>query len=86
MHFATKRRQTQILVWLIWAIACLVFLLVPAQMVAGSWAVPDMPALPGVVTYDPGNGPLFPWHPRYRWRKWARQRYYALRRAHRRAV
>jgi transposase len=86
MHFATKRRQTQILVWLIWAIACLVFLLVPAQMVAGSWAVPDMPALPGVVTYDPGNGPLFPWHPRHRWRKWARQRYYALRRAHRRAV
>ncbi len=27
MHFATKSKRTQILVWLIWAIACLVFLL-----------------------------------------------------------
>jgi transposase len=86
MYSATKRRQTQILVWLIWAIACLVFLALPEQIVAGSWAVSDMPALPGVVTYDPGNGPLFPWHPWHRLRKWAWRRYCALRRAHRRAV
>jgi transposase len=86
MNFATKRRQMQILVWLIWAVACLVFLIWSEQIVVGRGAVPDMPALPGIVTYDPGNGPLFPWHPRHRWRKWARQRYYALRRAHRRAV
>jgi len=86
MYFATKRRQTQILVWLIWAIACLVFWAWPEQAVVGDWSVPDLPALPGIVTHDPGNGPLFPWHPRRRWRKWARRRYYALRRAHRRAV
>jgi transposase len=86
MHFATKRRQTQILVWLIWAVACLVFWTWPEQAAVGDWSVPDLPALPTVVTYDPGNGPLFPWHPRHRWRKWARQRYCALRRAHRRAV
>jgi transposase len=86
MNFATKRRQTQILVWLIWAIACLVFWVWPEQAVVGDWSVPDLPALPGVVTHDPGNGPLFPWHPRHRWRKWARRRYCALRRAHHRAV
>jgi transposase len=86
MYSATKRRQTQILVWLIWAIACLTFWIWPEQAVVGDWSVPDLPALPGIVTYDPGNGPLFPWHPRHCWRQWARRRYYALRRAHRRAV
>lgn len=86
MHFATKRRQTQILVWLIWAVACLVFWAWPEQATVGDWSVPDLPALPAVVTHDPGNGPLFPWHPRHRWRKWAWRRYCALRRAHRRAV
>jgi transposase len=86
MYFATKRRQTQILVWLIWAVACLVFWVWPEQVIVGDWSVPDLPALPGVVTHDPGSGPLFPWHPRHRWRKRARRRYYALRRAHRRAV
>jgi hypothetical protein len=86
MYFATKRRQTQILVWLIWAVACLVFWAWPEQTVVGDRSVPDLSALPGVVTHDPGNGPLFPWHPRHRWRKWAWRRYCALRRAHRRAV
>jgi len=86
MYSATKRRQTQILVSLIWAVACLVFWAWPEQAVVGDWSVPDLPALPGIVTHDPGNGPLFPWHPRHRWRKWARRRCYALRRAHRRAV
>jgi transposase len=86
MHFATKRRQTQILVWVIWAVACLVFWAWPEQATVGGWSVPDLPALPAVVTHDPGNGPLFPWHPRHRWRKWAWRRYCALRRAHRRAV
>ena len=66
MYFATKRRQTQILVWLIWAVACLVFWAWPEQAVVGDWSVPDLPALPGIVTHDPGNGPLFPWHPRHR--------------------
>ena len=86
MYFATKRRQTQVLVWLIWAIACLMFLAMPEQILAGNWTVPDLPALPGIVTHDPGNGPLFPWHPRHRLRKWAWRRYCAWRRAHRRAL
>lgn len=85
MYFATKRRQTQILVWLVWAIACLVFLALPEAIMADRPAL-DLPALPGVVTYDPQNGPLFPWQPRRRWRTWAWRRYCAWRRAHRRAV
>ena len=86
MYFATKRRHTQILVWLVWAIACLVFLALPRQAMVVDGSALDLPALPGVVTYDPQNGPLYPWQPRHRWRTWARQRYCAWRRAHRRAV
>jgi hypothetical protein len=86
MYFATKSRKTQILVWLIWAVACLVFCVWPEQALAANGSVPEWPALPGVVTHDARNGPLFPWHPRHRWRKWAWRRYCALRRAHRRVV
>jgi transposase len=86
MNCATKRRRTQILVWLIWAIACVAFLLVPEQVLHRQQATFDLPALPGVVTYDRQNGPLFPWHPKHRVRKWAWQSYCRLRRAHRQAV
>jgi hypothetical protein len=40
----------------------------------------------GVVTHDPGQGPLFTWYPRRRWRKLALIHYQAARRAYRRAV
>jgi transposase len=86
MYFATKAKQTQILVWLVWAVACLVFLVLPEQALVAGWPAHDQPALPGVVTYDPRSGPLFPWQPRHRWRTWAWRRYCALRRAHCRAV
>lgn len=85
MHFATKRRRTQLLVWLIWAIACLMFWTWPQQSAAGQ-SMPDLPALPGVVTYEREQGPVFPWQPQYRWRLWAGRRYRAWQRAHRRAV
>ena len=86
MKYATKIRGTQILIWLIWAIACLVFLVVPEQGVASAGPMEDPPALAAVVTHDARSGPLFPWQPRQRLRKWAWRRYCALRRAHRRAV
>jgi transposase len=86
MYFATKSRRTQILVWLVWAIACLVFLALPEQARVTDRSVLDLPALAGVVTHDPRDGSLFPWQPRHRWRTWARRRYWAWRRAHRRAV
>jgi transposase len=86
MYCATEDRRRQILVWLIWAIACLVFVLLPDQLVVGDRPMVDLPAIAGVVTHDRRNGPLFPWQIRRRWRKWAWRRYCALRRAHRRAV
>jgi transposase len=86
MHFALKPRRTQILVWLTWAIACLVFMVVPGQAIVIEEPVAGPPALAGVVTHDSRNGPLFPWQPRHCWRKWAWRRYCALRRAHRRAL
>jgi transposase len=86
MYCATKDKRTQILVWFFWAIACLVFLLLPEQGVLYDGPVVGLPAIAGVVTHDARNGPLFPWQVRRRWRKWAWRRYCALRRAHRRAV
>ena len=84
MHFATKAKQTQVLIWLIWAIACLVFLLMPAAGMPDHRSVPDLPALAAVDSHEPGTA--FPWQPRVRWRKWAWRRYCAWRRAHQRAL
>ena len=86
MNSATKSRRTQILTWLIWAIACGVFIILPEQVLHRQQVAFDLPALPGVTTYDRRNGPLFPWHPKHRVRKWAWQHYCRLRRAHRQAV
>jgi len=86
MNCATESRRTQILVWLIWAVACTVFLLLPERMIVSPPICLDVPALPGVVTYDRGDGPPFPWQPKHRVRKWAWRHYCKLRRAHRRAV
>jgi len=86
MYCATKDKRTQIVVWFFWAIACLVFLLLPERGVLYDGPVVGLPAIAGVVTHDPRNGPLFPWQVRRRWRKWVWRRYCALQRAHRRAV
>lgn len=86
MYFATRFRQTQVLVWLIWAIACLVFILLPKQSLWGRQTALDIPALPGAVVLE-GNRPfLFPWISRHRFRKWAWQHYCRLRCAYRRAL
>jgi len=86
MYFATKSRKTQIVVWLIWTIACLGFMVAPEQVIVGEDEGIGLPVLAGVVTHDVRNGPLLPWQPKYRLRKWAWRRYCTLRRAHRRAV
>ena len=85
MQFPTESRRTQMLVWLIWAIACLVFMVAPGQKVEND-VILGPPALTGLVIHDPRNGPHFPWQPRQRLRKWAWRRYRVLQRAHRRAV
>jgi len=73
MQLTTKSRFGQILVWLIW-------LLVLLTTLAGSLGTP-VPhaegALALVPSCPPPSGPLFPWQPRVRWRKWAFQRYQA---------
>lgn len=86
MYFATESRRMQVLVWLIWFIACLVFLALPETATVGERPMAELPAWAGIVTHDPRNGSPFPWQPRRRLRKWAWRRYRALRRAHRQGV
>lgn len=86
MYFATGSRRMQILVWFIWAVTCLVFLLLPRASVLSEAGSPSPLALPGVITHEAQHGPLFPWLSSWRWRKWAWQHYAALRGAHRRAL
>jgi transposase len=83
MNFATKSRKKQILIWVVWAVACIVFLLSPER--PETPLVLDRPALEGIVLHDDRDGPLFPWQPRTRLRKWARKRLRAWRQAQRRA-
>lgn len=86
MQFATKSRRTQVLFWLIWATACLVFIAMPEQGIMGDGSVKGVPELAGVITHEARNGACFPWQRRRRFRKWAWRRYCDLRRAHRRAL
>lgn len=82
MNFAIKEPERRILVWLIWLMAVLVYLqpgLQPSSQLAGS------EPLLGIVTHDRRNGPLFPWQPHYRWKKWALVKYRAWQRARRQA-
>ncbi len=82
MNFAIKANHRRILVWLIWFMV----LLISHQPAQQQVHQPDRGvALLGVVSHDPKRGPLFPWQPRYRWKKWALARYRAWRRANRRA-
>ena len=86
MKCATKGRRMQVLVWLVWVVACLVMTLTPLQGAVRARDGQHLPVLAGVVTHDGQAGPLFPWQVRWRWRKWARRHYQALRQAHRQAV
>lgn len=82
MNFAIKAKHRRILVWLIWFIVLLAGLEPAHQQLY--W--PERAeALLGVVTHDRRAGPLFPWQPGYRWKKWALARYRAWRQAYRRA-
>jgi transposase len=74
------------LVWLVWAIACLVFLAMSEPGVLDTEAVLNPPTLPGVVDHAPEQVPLFAWRCKERWRKWAWRQYCALGRAQRRAL
>jgi transposase len=86
MHSATKCRQTQILVWLVWAVACLVFLLAPKAVTLEHGSFLELPALAAVAGQEPEGALPFPWQPRVRWRTWAWRRYCTWRQAHQRAL
>ncbi len=90
MKSAITPRRVRIAVWLIWAVACLVFLLLPECVLSGRFpgdaVAGELPALPGALL-EAGQWPyLFPWRCWYRLRKWAWARYYAFHRAHQRAL
>ncbi len=82
MNIAIKSNITRILVWIMWFIAVLVFM---QPGVKGEATSPIRDPLLGVVSHDAENGPLFPWQPRYRWKKQALRKYRAWRRTYRRA-
>jgi transposase len=89
MHRTIQRSWRHALVWLLWFLALLALAYVYVLPVDGLSAAPSrqerLSVVMGVVTHDPAQGPLFPWQPRSRWRKWALHRYQAARRAYRRA-
>ncbi len=82
MNFATKSSRTRIFVRLIWFIALLAFV---QPVTTGQTTDPATIPLLGVVSHNPQNGPLFPWQPRYRWKKLALKKYKAWKSAYRRA-
>ena len=82
MNFVTNSSHTRIFVWLIWFIALLAFIQPATTGQTTPYA--ETPLL-GVVSHDPQNGPLFPWQPRYRWKKLALRKYKAWKRAYRHA-
>jgi transposase len=86
MYFATKSRSMQVLVWLMWAVVCVVSVYTPDQRMVDENGSTSARALLGVVTHDGRGGSLVPWWPKRRLRKWAWKRYCTLRRAYRRAV
>lgn len=84
MNFATKSKRMQILVWIVWAVACIVFFILPEQIDISPLL--DRPALGAIVLYDDRDTPLFPWQPRQRLHKWMAERLRAWRHARRRAT
>jgi len=90
MYSTTKsHRRVYILVWLLWLLVLLALVwasgLRGGRLAWGTEAKADPALLVGSMTYDLRQGPLFPWQPCHRWRKWAVVRYQAARRAYRRA-
>jgi transposase len=84
MKFATESRNAQVLVWLIWLIALLVFLRMPERVSTEPTVGP--PLLAGVVTHHRSDGALFPWESRRLLRYWVWRRLARLRQAQRRAL
>lgn len=86
MNYATKSLHTQVLVWLIWAITCLVFWSLPENRQMEQQSNLDQPTIAGAMLQDWDTRSAYRGQVRRRVRKWAWRRYQALWRAHQRAV
>lgn len=84
MNFATKSRQKRILMWVIWLLVILACIRLGDT--ARTTFVPEAP-LSGLALHTGAEERrwLFPWQPRWRWKKHALRRYHAWRQAYRRA-
>ena len=75
-------RETHLTVWLVW----LVVVMSAMSMSAVQDFNPTSAPMLGVVSHDASrSGGLFPWQARYRWKKWALERYRKWRDEYRRA-
>lgn len=81
MDSTTKTRWMHALLWLFWFVLLLTIMVSRASP---RFDAPTVAAL--IVTHDPQAGPLFPWQPHSRWRKWAWLHYQAARRTYQRVV
>ena len=85
MNYATKSMYKQVLVWLIWAMTCVVFLSMSDKRPVEQQTSVEGAALAVSVVGEQNNGAAYPWGVRRRLRKWAWRRYRELQRAHQRA-
>ena len=80
--YATKERLIRVLTWIVWFIV----LLTTVDAAINNAPTPTTAPVLGIVTHDSAqSGPLFPWQPRHRWKKWALHRYRKWRKAYRKA-
>ena len=85
MKYATKYRRTQVLFWLIWGVACLVFLVYPGAGYQQTQPGLERPALECTASSAGGERQIF-WRPQQRLRKWAWRQYCKLYQAHQKAL
>lgn len=102
MKSTAKVSWALVVIWMLWALVLLSLAVGLARAVGcpgstsgpawarwSSAAVPTparRPEVAGIVLHDRRDGPLFPWEPRARFRKWAWRHYQAWRRAYHRAL
>lgn len=86
MYFTAKSRSMQILIWLVWAIVCAVSIYPLDPFFRGGNPLADPQSVAGIIAWEEQRDPLSSWRPGRRLRKWAWQRYCALRSAYRRAI
>jgi len=86
MNYATKSKGKQVLIWLMWAIVCIVAVGKSETQMAGQDNAESPQIATGIIIHDGREGPFVPWWPKRRLRKWTWKRYCILRRAYVRAV